>query len=154
MHLFQYWNITICNIVISVSVSAFHCVPELSQLRLQLPETIEGHPVRQTIKKLGAFCLSSATQELKHGRRPSKRRQKWIDLEKLQSEHCDQYDFDISEEFLKFIGYSTFSALSQDTVWMMTDVIVSFIITIIIINFVTKFWLLLLVILFLESKAQ
>ena len=41
-------------------------------------------------------------------RLPAKRRKKWLDLEKLQSDQCEVYDINNVVEFLKFMGYTTF----------------------------------------------
>ena len=52
----------------------------------------------------------------KKKRLPAVRRKKWVALEQQQLDQCDQYDFDKAEEFLAYMGYTTFTPVQRHLV--------------------------------------
>ena len=52
----------------------------------------------------------------KKKRLPAVRRKKWVALEQQQHDQCDQYDFDKAEEFLAYMGYTTFTPVQRHLV--------------------------------------
>ena len=61
------------------------------------------------------FTASKISQHKKK-QKPAKRRQKWINLEQQQHDQCDNYDFDKAEEFLAYMGYTTFTPVIRHLV--------------------------------------
>ena len=52
----------------------------------------------------------------KKKRLPAFGRKKWVDLEYAQFKHCDDYRFDKVEEFLQYMGYTTFTPVVRHLV--------------------------------------
>ena len=96
---------------------------------------IIGSPVRRAIQLLGAlaFVPEGDVFEVYHKIKPTLtddvgefleymestwivRRKKWVALEQQQLDQCDQYDFDKAEEFLAYMGYTTFTPVQRHLV--------------------------------------